>query len=223
MRANTAIGELLIKTEQRDYLLRPSFAGIQRLGANHHQINQVMREVFGCFEMMVEGTPPDTRKLSLCAGVLDAFCDEDLPLELTGYETGDGKWFTRARKSIDPSDLIVLANHMIKWAFIGEPRRKPKPVKGAKRDEPFDPQTFVGILRSWGHSTDDAWQTTMVEFQREWEARNPLSEKERNQLTKKDADKVAEKAKAALARLKDQRAAKAKVAQSKAQARTNKR
>lgn len=167
----TQFGEASLSMGGKTYLVRPSLKAIASIG-RPEDIEQVMQDVCDAFHVLRSGHLPKPLLISACANVLE-ICS-NIPAELLGFcvpSKINGKLLYKAGK-IPLSDIIIMANHCIKWGIQGDPKWKPKPSKTADDGRAFDPVDFVSILIDEFHlSREDAWNTTMTEFQRLCEQR----------------------------------------------------
>lgn len=171
---NKSLGEGTIEINGRVFTLRPSFRALEKV-TEQDSIEYLYSMTHDA--QTIATTEPhmlSAKKLSVCAFVL--FCFSDLTFEETGFtessKKNPNKLLWRVGK-LPPAHVAILAHHCIKWAVIGDPRIKPsKKALAASRSQAFDVSEFVAILvDEFGLSRQDAWDCTMVEFQRLCEAR----------------------------------------------------
>lgn len=190
MHVNTSIGEASAWMDGRDYLVRPSFAALNRI----HDLQEAVRIVCEAYSVLLTGNMPRVIDIGTCGHVL-AECS-DFPVESIGYADlrGDRLKWIQGRLSV--REVVIMAHHCIKWGIKGNPKEKlSKAARKRLADEPkrdFDPQEFVAVLvDEFGLSTGDAWNCTMVEFQRLCEQRQrknwgdrppPIDDEERDNL-----------------------------------------
>jgi hypothetical protein len=169
MRINTSIGEASALIGQCEYSVRPSFAALASIG-DPEAIDTVIRGCVRALETLESEAVPSVTNLCCCSSMLTA-CS-DIPEEVMGWAEGETRLLWRQRL-VSINDLVVMANHCVKWGVMGDPRRKLTDKKKAKAKGLFDPQEFVAVLiDEWNMSSQDAWNTTLVEFQRLCEARH---------------------------------------------------
>lgn len=178
--ANTYAGEVGVTWGERDYLFRPSFAAIASLGDPKHLLSMLSR-------IQREGMDGYIAALA----VLDA-ChvgDGDLS-RLIGYFKEVKSRLRYVLGSMPPSDVHILGARLAVSGMIGEPR-----VRKGNKDNPaayFDPAEFVGAAQAHlGVSADEAWDMTMVEFQRAIDAKFPPSEADKAKELPSEAESEA--------------------------------
>lgn len=185
---NTQVGEILAELGDRKYLLRPSFEALASIGTPQ-EIDSTLRACLSASTYTQNNMTPPVWTLSSCAHVIT--CCGDLDIEHTGWieESRKGRMIWR-QKSIPTDDLVLVANHLLKWGISGSPRTK------AKKGKPglFDPAEFVAIAMlpsdagGLGQSRSEAWSLTMTEFQRACEARKAAYGKSKPEpLTREEA------------------------------------
>lgn len=172
MRPNVSIGEATAEIGQSSYMVRPSFAALSRLGGPD-DIDFTIRCCVAAYDSLCANKTPRVLDLASCCSMLVA-CS-DIPSDLMGWcePTKDDRLLWRQRM-VSVNDLVVMANHCVKWGIMGDPapRRKMTKKKREKAAGLFNPQEFVAIMvDEFGMSRADAWDTTMTEFQRLCEAR----------------------------------------------------
>lgn len=200
MRVNTAIGEASAEIGGQTYTVRPSFAAIASLGGPE-DIDSVIRGCFSAIETFSNGMVPRLLHLCCCSVMLEA-CS-NIPTEVLGWaepvKNSDRLIWRQRLVSVD--DLVVMANHCVKWGVMGDPRQKLSKSKKQRASGLFDPQAFVAVMiEEFGASRSDAWDTTMTEFQRLCEHRQDKAWGDRPKPpTKEEAIAAAEHAERAYA------------------------
>lgn len=189
MIANTAIGEIDIHFNDRDYRLRPSFQAIQSIDDYNGAASQAGRAVSFC----QSGVMPLVRDLMVCYIIVNACAVTELPDQLIGYFTGsksnDAKTLYK-QGAMEIRELCVLANHLMKWGLYGQPSAERVAYSQAlarmrsqpQESKPIDILEFVSIASApngLGKSLSESWQMTMKEFQLLFDAQFPLTEKQR--------------------------------------------
>lgn len=164
---NTQIGEALASLDGTDYLVRPNFKAMASLG-NADDIEHAMVTVCTCYDLYVNyKTIAKPHQLSVCASVLGA-CS-NLPDEWLGEPVQLASGFKWKQGKVTVGQLIIMAHHCIKWGISGDSKFR-ESAKRKKPDGPpekWDPQSFVAVMIDEFHmSREDAWQSTMTEFQR---------------------------------------------------------
>lgn len=206
MRCNTSIGEAVAEYGESEYLVRPSFSALAGIGSPE-DIDSIIRGCLAAFNNIQNGHTPTVNQLSACAVMLSA-CS-DLPVTWLGWWRestrikGKTIW---VQGIVTINDLVVMANHCVRWGVMGDPRKKPSKKAKEQSKGYFDPAEFVAIAcmpsdsGGLGWSRNDAWQATMVEFQRACEERykmakgnrkEPLSQDEVKELFKKTKERHA--------------------------------
>lgn len=213
---NLSIGDAALEWRRSEneegvnFEFHPSFFSMQRIG-EPEDIKFVSDTVYSAANSYSLTGAISWREFNACVDVLQSCCDDDLPHEMTGYYTESGEFVQGA---IDVHDLIVMAIHMLKFGIHGEPSKRMRAL--SRKDKPrdavtlFNPVDFVtSAMAHLGISRDDAWNMTMIEFQKAMEAKFPPSEKER----KKEASLMSRE---------DLRELKQRVAQARARAKNGK-
>lgn len=217
MRCNTRVGEMVISAmvngEGRDYLLRPSFYAMSQLGEpdqierTYDKCKMAMRVItYGKSYCLTDTVSHD--QLAHCINVIEACSiNDDLPDELLG-------WFQLSAKqdrllyragALDVKEIIIIANHLMKWGMIGQPdpMRLRMPRKKGEQPKQFDPVEYVGYAIQALHlSKSDAWDLTMFEFQRAIEKAFPIDES-KIPVSTDEAEAAVAQAKAAQQRRKE--------------------
>lgn len=168
----THIGEATALINGQEYLVRPSFKALASVG-DPKDLAQCISDVYTAYAYLVQFRRlPRSDYISACANLLE-LCS-DIPPKYLGYLTASasGKRVLYRQGKISPDEIIIMANHCIRWGVGGDPKHKPQPVKDTGRPQLFDPAEFVAILIDEFHmSREDAWGATMTEFQRLCEQR----------------------------------------------------
>lgn len=212
---NLSIGDAALEWRQSEesegveFQFHPSFFSMQRIG-EPEDIKYVSDMVFSAATNYSLTGAVYRREFNACVDVLQSCCDDDLPHELTGYYDEEGQYQEGA---IELHDLIVMATHFLKFGVHGQPSRRMKSLSKFKKPQEvtlFDPVDFVtSAMAHLGVSRDDAWNMTMIEFQKAMESKYPPSEKQR----KKEASLMSRD---------DLRDLKARVAEARARAKNGK-
>jgi len=181
---NVAIGDAAIEFEGREYILRPSFYSMQRIGSPE-EIQDVAEWCFSASQRIAAGQMLIRDELYACLHVLQSCCDLDIPHELFGYyDTDEDEWVFV--EGIEPvSNLVILANLMLNNGMNGKPsafmmrRAKTSKTKASL----FDPLEFVSsAVCHLGLSFDDAWKLTMIQLQRAIENKFPEDKKKADSM-----------------------------------------
>lgn len=193
MIVNTAVGEMGLHYRGKDYLLRPSFYAINQI--------DTPRGIVDIYNTL-RGGAVSRNNLNLSQLIMSCCCNDDIS-HLTGYltESPSGKYLSIMTGKIDPADVIIMASRLLVFGLKGKPKRPQRTDLPPMLE--FDATEFVGAaVAHLGVSANDAWQMTMVEFQRACEAMQPESEK---LPTKKELDNVFKISDAVSEKLKKQR------------------
>ena len=187
--ANTAIGEIGVHVDGQSYTLRPSFLAMQKIG-QPEDIEATMLFCGSALMKQQELIAPSLAELAYCLDVIEACAVKPIPAKVFGQlvEVGDINKYQPGEENQET--LVIVANALLKSGVHGKP--DPKRLRKAKPDEKFlfDPIEFVSVAMSpngFNKSSDDAWQMTMVEFQRVFDATFPLTEKEKNRMSQDEA------------------------------------
>lgn len=181
---NVAIGDAAIEFEGREYILRPSFYSMQRIGSPE-EIKDTAEWCFSASQRIAAGQMLIRDELYACLHVLQSCCDLDIPHELFGYYDTDGDDWVFV-EGIEPvNNLVILANLMLNNGMNGKPsafmmrRAKTSKVKQSL----FDPLEFVSsAVCHLGLSFDDAWKLTMIQLQRAIENKFPEDKKKADSM-----------------------------------------
>lgn len=181
---NVAIGDAAIEFEGREYILRPSFYSMQRIGSPE-EIKDAAEWCFSASQRIAAGQMLIRDELYACLHVLQSCCDLDIPHELFGYyDTDEDEWvFVEGVAPVE--SLVTLANLMLNNGMNGKPsafmmrRAKTNKVKSSL----FDPLEFVSsAVCHLGLSFDDAWKLTMIQLQRAIENKFPEDKKKADSM-----------------------------------------
>lgn len=181
---NVAIGDAAIEFEGREYILRPSFYSMQRIGSPE-EIKDTAEWCFSASQRIAAGQMLIRDELYACLHALQSCCDLDIPHELFGYyDTDEDEWVFV--EGIEPvSNLVILANLMLNNGMNGKPSafmmRRAKTSK--VNPSLFDPLEFVSsAVCHLGLSFDDAWKLTMIQLQRAIENKFPEDKKKADSM-----------------------------------------
>lgn len=181
---NVAIGDAAIEFEGREYILRPSFYSMQRIGSPE-EIKDAAEWCFSASQRIAAGQMLIRDELYACLHVLQSCCDLDIPHELFGYyDTDEDEWVFV--EGIEPvSNLVILANLMLNNGMNGKPSAFMMRRAKASKVNPslFDPLEFVSsAVCHLGLSFDDAWKLTMIQLQRAIENKFPEDKKKADSM-----------------------------------------
>lgn len=187
---NVAVGDVAIEFEGHEYILRPSFYSMQRIGSPE-EIKDVFEWCVSASVRIEHGQLLNRDELSACWHVLSSCCDEDIPAELFGYHDLDDAGNLVFIEGAEPVDrLIILANHLLVMGINGKPKPYMMRTRGGKKKNEnvlFDPLEFVSAaVAQLDMSFDDAWKLRMVEFQRAIENKFPECQKKKESMMTAD-------------------------------------
>lgn len=208
MTALTDIGELSVsdsRTDGEDYLLRPSFEAMTRIGSpaeivqtyatiHGNDVAQFIEVCSGTLGRFPEWLSPSfnraaERLLSTCMHVLQACCEDDLTTMI-----GEWKGWRHCvvyRPGLMPkSDIIVVAQHLMQHGVVGKAKvRQLQRHESGGRTTEFKAFDYISAARShFGMSRAEASQLTMTEFQMLLAAKYP----DQKGFTREEYDKVAD-------------------------------
>lgn len=186
---NTAIGEIGVHVDGQSYTLRPSFLAMQRIGSPE----DIEATVLFCASALAKQRSiisPSLAEIAYCLDVIEACAVVPIPPKVFGQlvEVGDVNKYQPGEENQET--LVIVANALLKSGIHGKPDQKR--LKKSKDDEKhlFDPIEFASFAMSpsgFNKSSDDAWQMTMIEYQRVYDATFPMSEKEKNRMSQDEA------------------------------------
>lgn len=170
MRANVYAGELGVDWGEHEYVFRPSFRALANLGDKHRLLTLLNRV-----------QQPTRHGFITALNVLDAFYTGDrVQLDrLIGVHrpVRDRLRYVQGRMPFE--NVHALGARLLVNAIVGDPTRKGEKSKGGKVSS-FDPSEFVGTAQAHlAVSAADAWDMTMIEFQRAMDAKYPPKEEEK--------------------------------------------
>ncbi len=185
MTAFIDIGELSVSDSRsggRDYLLRPSFEAMTRIGTPA-EIVQVYATIHGSdIAQLIEacadrlGRVPAwlhpsfnraaEKLLSACMHVLQACCDEDLT-PMIGEWKGWRNCVVYRPGQMPKNDIIVLAQNLMQHGVVGKAKvRQLQRHESGERTSEFKAFDYISAARShFGMSRQEAAALTMTEFQ----------------------------------------------------------
>ncbi len=162
---NTLIGEIGIDTKAGSYNFRPSFYNLAQIGTPE--------EIVNLFNKIQSG---NRSSLVTCHNIIESCCvekpDADSGLdELLGMWLDNGGHIDWLDGELPISDTFVIAITLLKSGLIG----KPNLITGkGKASKEWDASEYVGAaVAHLNLSTSDAWNMTMIEFQRAIESKFP--------------------------------------------------
>ncbi|WP_409247831.1 DUF6246 family protein [Enterobacter hormaechei] len=208
MTALTDIGEISISDSReggKDYLLRPSFESMTRLGTpeeivqayatiHGNDVAQLIEVCAGTLGGFPEWLSPSFNRaaeklLSTCMLVLQACCEEDLT-PMIGEWKGWRHCVVYRPGQIPKNDIIVLAQHLMQHGVVGKAkvRQLQRHETGARTNE-FKAFDYISAARThFGMIREEASQLTMTEFQMLLSAKYP----EQKGFTRDEYDAIAD-------------------------------
>ncbi|MGJ0579221.1 DUF6246 family protein [Xenorhabdus bovienii] len=187
------IGEMVIATDKADFLFRPSFSAMTRIGTPQQIVgaytllNGAETQELINRAVMAYGSLPDwliklIRKpvfgrniLSTAMMVIQACCEDDAEELIGEWKPGRrGVVYRPGKMSIN--DIIVLATEMITHGVIGKVKiRKLQRNEGTEEySGQFVAIEYINAARAhFGMSREEAEQLTMTEFQMMLKAKFP--------------------------------------------------
>ena len=208
MTALREIGEIGISDSReggKDYLLRPSFEAMTRIG-EPNEIVEIYADIHGreaqtliaacedAFGGFPEWMGPAMRRVSdrlltSAMDVLQACSDEDLTPIVGEWDEVDGK-LSYTPGLMPQSDIVIFAQHLLQHGVTGKAKtRKLQRHESSGGTNEFNAIEYINAARiHFSISLDEARRLTMTEFQ------ELLSEKYPNQkgLTKEEYSAVAD-------------------------------
>ncbi|MBJ3794668.1 DUF6246 family protein [Enterobacter asburiae] len=208
MTALREIGEIGISDSReggKDYLLRPSFEAMTRIG-EPNEIVEIYADIHGreaqtliaacedAFGGFPEWMGPAMRRVSdrlltSAMDVLQACSDEDLTPIVGEWDEVDGK-LSYTPGIMPQSDIVIFAQHLLQHGVTGKAKtRKLQRHESSGGTNEFNAIEYINAARiHFSISLDEARRLTMTEFQ------ELLSEKYPNQkgLTKEEYSAVAD-------------------------------
>lgn len=168
--ANIAAGELGVWLDGEEFIFRPSFRALSRMGEP--------KELGGLLNRVQQG---NRSAFAAALAVLSACCDKDIS-KLAGYYK-DLKGRLRYVQGVLPwEDVYYLGAKLLANGMAGDlsHSRRLKPMKedDAKKagQEEFDPAKFAAAaMVHLGLDTESAWNLTMHDFQRAMAVKFPDS------------------------------------------------
>lgn len=208
MTALTDIGELSVSdslTGGKDYLLRPSFEAMTRIGtpeeivqayATIHgsDVSRLIEACAGTLHRLPDWLSPSFNRaaeklLSTSMHVLQACCDADLT-PMIGEWKGWRHCIVYRSGQLPKNDIIVLAQHLIQHGVVGKAKvRQLQRHESGERTSEFKAFEYISAARShFGMNRAEASQLTMTEFQMLLAAKYP----DQKGFTREEYDAVAD-------------------------------
>lgn len=186
---NVAIGDAAIEYGGREFILRPSFFSMQRLGSPQ-DIKDVTDCCYSALARHQSGAMVNHYELNACWHVITCCGGDEIPHDLFGcYDTDENGNLVFTHGAEPYGRLILLANHLLTMGIRGKPSaymmRRARTAKQSA--DLFDPLEFVAsAMNHLGLSTDEAWRLTMVELQRAIESKFPQDQKQKESMMSAD-------------------------------------
>ncbi|MDF3917520.1 DUF6246 family protein [Salinicola salarius] len=178
--ANVHAGEIGITWGERDYLFRPSLGAIGSLGDPAY---------LGKLLARIQRVDMDGY---VCALAVLSECHVGAPVDLDrliGYYREHKGRLRYVMGSMPPAEIHILGVRLAVSGIVGEPKRRSK--GSGKPSATFDPSEFVGAAQAHlGVSAPEAWQMTMIEFQRAMDAKYTPKDDEPELLTPEEAESL---------------------------------
>lgn len=208
MTALTDIGEFSVSdslTGGKDYLLRPSFEAMTRIGTPGEIVqayaiihgSDVSRLIEACAETLhrfPDWLSPSFNRaaeklLSTSMHVLQACCDEDLT-PMIGEWKGWRHYIVYRPGQLPKNDIIVLAQHLMQHGVVGKAKvRQLQRHETGEHTTEFKAFDYISAARShFGMNRAEASQLTMTEFQMLLAAKYP----DQKGFTRDEYDSIAD-------------------------------
>ncbi|WP_299996824.1 DUF6246 family protein [uncultured Cedecea sp.] len=182
----TEIGECLISTKRRDYLFRPSFAAMARIGSpeeivrafydiNHDSVTPLLSRAYEAYGSIpawliehVNKPQFAVKAISAAISVIQACCEDDCS-ELTGElvpsrsRTGALVWRSG---SLSFEKILLVAQSLITHGVIGKAKtRQLQRNEGKEASTEFFAIEYINSARThFGMTREEAERLTMTEF-----------------------------------------------------------
>lgn len=180
--ANTAIGEIGVHVDGQSYTLRPSLYNMQQIGTPD-DIAETVQLVISAKCRMLEGLPPVMHELYACEKVICCCSDKEFPAGIFGNpevrQLPNGLAETIWTDGAETFEAMVgIAQALMIAGIAGAPDADRVKRRSNKDQKPFDPLEYIGvIIAHLGIAPSDAWQMTMIEFQRAFDSKFPPDKK----------------------------------------------
>ena len=204
------IGECLITVGDDDYLFRPSFLNMTRIGdpqeivqafyyLHNDEVTPLLQKALMAYGVVPEwllrymGRPQFAKQTVYAAmNVMQACCDRDVSA-LTGelVPGKSGKWGMVYRKGAIPmQNIVLIAQSLITHGIIGKAKvRQLQRHETGQATTEFRAFDYINAARNhFGMSRQEAEQLSMTEFQMMLAAKYP----DQKGFTRKEYDQVAD-------------------------------
>lgn len=181
------IGECLITYGDQDYLLRPSFINMTRIGEPdeivstfydlyHDEISGLIESAIKAYGAVpswliehIKSTSYGRKAVMSAMTVIEACCDEDTTVligELRPAKVA-GKSFKVRRGAMNEYNMLIIAQSLIAHGIIGKAKvRKLQRHESNEATSEFNAFEYISAARNhFGMSRAEAEQLTMTEFQ----------------------------------------------------------
>lgn len=208
MTALKEIGEIGISDSReggKDFLLRPSFAAMARLGepaeivriygtVNGSDAQQLLVACVGALKCIPAWVSPSfnllaDRLLSAAMHVMQSCCEEDLTA-IIGEWKGWSRYVVYRPGMMPRNDIVVIAQQLMQHGVIGKAKvRRLQRHEGSETTSEFRAFDYISAARShFGMNRDEAAALTMTEFQLLLAAKYP----DQKGFTREEYDAVAD-------------------------------
>ncbi|HDU4537505.1 hypothetical protein AE04_00322 [Klebsiella aerogenes MGH 78] len=208
MTALIDIGEFSVSDSRdggKDYLLRPSFEAMTRIGTPPEIVQAYATIHGGDVSKLLEACTETLRRipdwlspsfyrsaekvLSTCMHVLQACCEDDMT-PMIGEWKGWRHCVVYRPGQMPKNDIIVLAQHLMQHGVVGKAKiRQLQRHETGERTTEFKAFDYISAARShFGMSRSEASQLTMTEFQMLLAAKYP----DQKGFTREEYDAIAD-------------------------------
>ncbi|MFC1015262.1 DUF6246 family protein [Pasteurella multocida] len=210
MEANKSTGEFSLSFNNKEYIFKPSFKNIAKIGTPTDIVN-VYSVLFGkevtfllneslkankdvqAYALNIAFSPVLGRKVLSCAlTILNACNDSDLS-GIFGYYKPSNKGIVYRIGAVNTKDVIALSKHLALHGIIGNIDLKTKENKRSEYTSEFDVEEYISAARChFGLSRADAENLTMTEFQMLIKSKYPEQQKKSTLFTEEEYDQIME-------------------------------
>ena len=204
----TDIGEISVSDSReggKDYLLRPSFEAMTRIGTSEeivqayatihgNDVTQLIEVCAGTLGRFPEWLTPSFNRaaeklLSTSMLVLQACCEEDLT-PIIGEWKGWRHCVVYRHGQIPKNDIIVLAQHLMQHGVVGKAKvRQLQRHDNGKRTNEFRAMDYIVAAQThFRMSEEEAARLTMTKFQMLLAAKYP----DQKGFTREEYEKITE-------------------------------
>ena len=170
-----SVGEFSIHLNGREYLFRPSFSALDKIGSPEDITNAFVKA------QLASPENPNLYDIINAIIVLSAcYVGNDDIHNLIGF-IGEGKNGKSKfhYKHVPANDLIVLAKKLMIDGVYGKPKRKAEKAKSDDESADFNPLEFVSFAAKYfSMSMSEAWDLTMIEYQHRYAMEFPPEKEE---------------------------------------------